>query len=215
MNRTLHDRTVALAGVFQSALLTQQLARRGRADPAAFSASVNSLFMIDAGTTEEVFGGAGGVASGLRFLSERLAAAAEPADMEVARYVISLMQLERSLERRADMQGAVRDGIRAIESRTPPPEGESEEEPVAPAVVEQLAELYSKSLSTLSPRIMVNGEQGNLANARIAAKVRAALFAGIRAAFLWRQLGGRRWQLLFLRRRIAAEAAGILRGRPG
>ncbi|HKM37225.1 MAG TPA: DUF489 family protein, partial [Thiopseudomonas sp.] len=29
-----------------------------------------------------------------------------------------------------------------------------------------------------------------------AAKVRALLFAGIRSARLWRQLGGRRWHLL-------------------
>jgi high frequency lysogenization protein len=61
---------------------------------------------------------------------------------------------------------------------------------------------------------MVNGEHGHLSNPLIAARVRAALFAGIRSAFLWHQLGGSRWQLLFSRKKIANEAAGILEG-PG
>jgi high frequency lysogenization protein len=32
----------------------------------------------------------------------------------------------------------------------------------------------------------------------------------VRAAVLWRQLGGNRWQLLFARRKIANEAAHLL-----
>jgi high frequency lysogenization protein len=59
---------------------------------------------------------------------------------------------------------------------------------------------------------MVNGEHGHLGNPVVAAKVRAALFAGIRSAFLWHQLGGNRWQLLFSRKKIATEAGKILRG---
>ena len=35
-----------------------------------------------------------------------------------------------------------------------------------------------------------------------AAKIRALLLTGIRAARLWRQLGGHRWQLLFSRRKL-------------
>ena len=57
---------------------------------------------------------------------------------------------------------------------------------------------------------MVNGEHGHLSNPAIAAKVRAALFAGIRSALLWHQLGGSRWHLLFSRKKIADEAARIL-----
>ena len=82
-----------------------------------------------------------------------------------------------------------------------------------PEVIEKIAELYTQTVSTIGPRILVNGEQGYLANTLIAAKVRCALFAGIRAAFLWRQLGGRRWQLLFQRRAIANAAGEILRGK--
>ncbi|MEK7758734.1 MAG: DUF489 family protein, partial [Pseudomonadota bacterium] len=49
-----------------------------------------------------------------------------------------------------------------------------------------------------------------LSNPAIADKVRAALLAGIRSAVLWRQLGGRRWQLLFSRGKLARTAAELL-----
>jgi high frequency lysogenization protein len=58
----------------------------------------------------------------------------------------------------------------------------------------------------MEPRIMVHGSQGKLSNPLTVNKVRSALFAGIRAAFLWHQLGGRRWQLMLHRRSIQAIA---------
>lgn len=212
MKNPLHDRTLALAGLFQAARLTQQLAREGRAAPAALTASIESLFMIDATTTEEVFGGASGLALGLKFLRDKLTGNTEPGDMEVARYVVSLLHLERQLEKRPDVQDAVQRGLAAAEAKARSSTETAGDEPVAPEAIERIAELYTQTLSTLGPRILVNGEQGYLANTLIAAKVRCALFAGVRAGFLWRQLGGRRWQLLFQRRGIADAAATILKG---
>ncbi len=212
MNPSLHDRTLALAGLFQAARLTQQLAREGRADAQTLAASVESLFMINATTTEEVFGGANGVAMGLKFLRDKLSGATESGDMEVARYVIALLHLERQLEKRPDAQDAIRRGLEAAEPQARAPSEAENDEPLAPQVIEKIAELYTQTVSPLGSRILVNGEQGYLANTLIAAKVRCALFAGIRAAFLWRQLGGRRWQLLFQRKQIANEAGAMLRG---
>jgi high frequency lysogenization protein len=225
----LHDRTLALAGLFQAARLTQQLAREGRAESEALAASVNSLFMLNAATTAEVFGGAGGVAAGLKFLRDKLTGATGPGDMEVARYVVAILHLERQLEKRPEVQDAIRRGIEAAddsrdgggraasgtaaESQAKSFAAEAGDEPLPPRTIEKLAELYTQTISTLGPRILVDGEQGYLANSLIAAKVRGVLFAGIRAAFLWRQLGGRRWQLLFQRRAIANAAGEILRGK--
>ena len=111
------------------------------------------------------------------------------------------------------MQDAIRRGIEAAQAQMKffQPEGDGG---AHPRLVEKLAELYSQTLSTLTPRIMVNGDHGYLGDPQIAARVRVALFAGIRSAFLWRQLGGNRWQLLFSRKKIASEAARILKN-PG
>lgn len=211
MSTAYTDRIVALAGLFQAARLAQQLAREGRAEAPALAASVQSLLIIDAPTTESVYGGAQGIKPGLELLRNKLAGGnTDASDVEIARYVIAMIHLEGQLRRRPEMQDAVRRGIEAIREQMKFFETAENEETVHPRLVEKLAELYTQSISTLTPRIMVNGEHGHLSNPLIAAKVRAALFAGIRSAFLWHQLGGSRWQLLFSRKKIADEAAKIL-----
>jgi high frequency lysogenization protein len=195
--------------MFQAARLAQQLARTGRAEPAAFYASVQSILMLDAGTTEEIFGGVQGVTLGLEILRDKLVGQGEPADLEIAKYVVALLHLEAQLRKRPDMQQAIRRGIETAESQMKFFDTE-EDAGVHPNLVEKLAEVYSLTLSTLAPRIMVSGEQGHLANPATAAKVRAALLAGIRSAFLWHQVGGSRWQLLFSRKKLAHEARRLL-----
>ena len=203
---------LALAGLFQAARLVQQLSREGRSDTEAFRASAHSILMLDAADTDEVYGGARGLNLGLVFLRDKLSGNADPKDMEIAKYVIAMLQLEAALRRRPEVTEAIRTGVEATDAQMAffDNESDSENEGVHPRLVEKLAELYTQTLSTLTPRIMVNGEQGYLATPLIAAKVRTALFAGIRSAVLWRQLGGSRWQLLIGRAKIAAQARDIL-----
>jgi high frequency lysogenization protein len=211
MSTAYTDRMLALAGLFQAARLAQQLAREGRAEASTLAASVQSLLIIDAPTTESVYGGAQGVRPGLELLRDKLAGGnTDTSDVEIARYVIGMIHLESQLRRRPEMQDAVRRGIEATREQMKFFEAAENGETLHPRLVEKLAELYTQTISTLTPRIMVNGEHGHLSNPSIAAKVRAALFAGIRSAFLWHQLGGSRWQLLFSRKKIAGEAANIL-----
>jgi high frequency lysogenization protein len=119
-----------------------------------------------------------------------------------------MIHLEGQLRRHPEMQDAIRRGIEAIQSQMKFFEAEENGEAVHPRLVEKLAELYSQTISTLTPRIMVNGEHGHLSNPLIAAKVRAALFAGIRSAFLWRQLGGNR--LAFPRDEVVDLTFGVV-----
>jgi high frequency lysogenization protein len=211
MSTAYTDRILALAGLFQAARLAQQLAREGRAEPSTLAASIQSLLIIDAPTTESVYGGTRGVRPGLELLRDKLAGGNTDAnDVEIARYVIGMIHLEGQLRRRPEIQDAIRRGIEATREQMKFFEAAENGETLHPRLVEKLAELYTQTISTLTPRIMVNGEHGHLSNPLIAAKVRAALFAGIRSAFLWHQLGGSRWQLLFSRKKIAGEAANIL-----
>ena len=54
-----------------------------------------------------------------------------------------------------------------------------------------LAELYQSHISPLGPKIILRGEPHLLQRPEIAAKIRTALLAGVRAMVLWRQMGGR------------------------
>ncbi|MDF9756244.1 CII-binding regulator of phage lambda lysogenization HflD [Pseudomonas hunanensis] len=71
--------------------------------------------------------------------------------------------------------------------------------------------MYQDTLSTLRQRIQVHGDMRFLQQASNASKIRALLLAGIRAARLWRQLGGHRWQLVFSRRKLLNELYGMMR----
>ncbi|MBS1246838.1 MAG: lysogenization protein HflD, partial [Proteobacteria bacterium] len=205
-----HDQVLALAGIFQSACLVQQLAREGHTDSAALRVSIQSILALDAPDVETIYGGARGVHLGLELLHTKLTGKTKSADMEMARYVVALVQLENSLRRRPTMLDDIRQGIDTARAQMKFFESDAPADGVHPLLMEKLAQLYSQTISTLTPRIMVSGEHGHLSNPAIAAKVRAALLAGIRSAVLWRQLGGRRWQLLFSRGKIARTAAELL-----
>jgi high frequency lysogenization protein len=58
---------------------------------------------------------------------------------------------------------------------------------------------------------MIKGDQAHLSNVDNAAKIRALLLAGIRAALLWRQAGGDRWKLIFSRSAMQKEAQQLLK----
>ena len=210
MAGSFHDQVLALAGIFQSACLVQQLAREGHTDSAALRASIQSILALDAPDVETIYGGARGVHLGLELLHTKLTGKTKSADMEMARYVVALVQLENSLRRRPTMLDDIRQGIDTARAQMKFFESDAPADGVHPLLMEKLAQLYSQTISTLTPRIMVSGEHDHLSNPAIAAKVRAALLAGIRSAVLWRQLGGRRWQLLFSRGKIARTAAELL-----
>ena len=78
-------------------------------------------------------------------------------------------------------------------------------------IFEQLAKLYQDTISTLSYRIQVQGRLENLRNDNIANRIRTLLLGGIRSAVLWYQLGGRRWRLVFYRKRVQGTAVNIRR----
>ena len=210
MARSLRDQVLALAGVFQSARLVQQLAREGRGDPDAFRTSVRSILALEAANVDAVYGDRTGLRLGLTLLRDKLSGRSAPSDVEMARYVVSILHLEGVLRRHPKMLAAIGSGIATAVEQMKFFETGGGSEDIHPALIDKLAELYSQTLSTLTPRIMVSGEHGHLMNPATAARVRTALLAGIRSAVLWRQLGGRRWQLLFTRGKIARTAAGLL-----
>lgn len=204
------DRVLGLAGVFQSARLVQQFAREGRADPAAFRASVDSILVLDPKEPIDVYGDLSGLALGLEVLRDKLDGRHnQPLDLELARYVISMIHLQGRLVRHKPMLDAVRRGVEAAQAQRSFFTPDENSDGVHANLVSRLAELYAQTLSTLTPRIMVNGEPVYLGTPAIAERIRVALLAGVRAAVLWRQVGGSRWQLVFSRRKLTRQAAAL------
>ena len=74
-----------------------------------------------------------------------------------------------------------------------------------------LASIYSDVISPIGSRIQVAGEPDILKNQLNQHKIRALLLAGIRSAVLWRQVGGKRRNILFSRSKILETAQALLK----
>ncbi|MCQ8103134.1 high frequency lysogenization protein HflD [Methylomonas sp. SURF-2] len=200
---SLSNQTIALAGIAQACSLVRQLASTGNADPDAMTASIGSVLKIDSDSVAEVYGGLNGVKHGLEQLDLQLTSRVV-ANPEQARYAAQLVHLQKQLTRNSEMLKQIRTGIVRAQ-------GQAEHFGVMHEnVLANLADVYHGTISTLQPRIMINGDPQHLGNQTIVNKIRALLLAGIRASLLWRQCGGSRWHLLLSRAKLQAEAKHLL-----
>jgi high frequency lysogenization protein len=204
MKHTLKDRTIALAGLFQATSLVNQLARTGSLPQPEFETLMRSLFVTSPENSEEVYGSRLELGLGLRAVITQLGDDASLRNADRTRYSINLLQLERLLEKNQGVLGKVAEELQSMSLQL-------EHFGLTHAnITARLADIYLTNISTLGPRIMVSGENSYLESPDMANKVRALLLAGIRAAVLWRQCGGSRWQLLFKRRAIIKAAETLL-----
>jgi len=193
---SIKNRTLAFAGIYQSAELVRQVARQGLFNQAEFEVCIKSVLKIDADSVEEVYGGVGGVKMGLRMLCGQ--AGNKTQNTEVLRYILGMIVLERKLIKQPDMLNYISLGLEMVQAQ-------AEVYSVThPEVIAQLAKLYTETLSTFDyrHRIKVNGERRFLDNQNNADKIRALLLAGVRSTVLWRQKGGRWLQFIFRKKMI-------------
>ena len=201
--KTHRDRCIALAGVFQVAELVSRIARRGITDSSAIECSIYSLFQTDAESVDAVYGGLSSLSTGLRVLSS-LFEIEKSRSREISRYVISLFVLENKLSKNNRLLKDIGDGIETTSKRL-------DHFPMLHQnIIAGLAELYTKTVSTLSPRIMVEGDPVHLQNPENVNRIRTLLLAGLRSAMLWRQCGGGRLHLILRHRKYSATAHELL-----
>ena len=206
MAKNYYDITLALAGICQSAHLVQQLAHQGQCQPDALNVSLRSVIDLNPGSTLAVFGN---VEANLRLGLETLMAVLNSSSRqgmgaELTRYTLSMMVLERKLSGNKSALDTLAQRIGQLDRQLAHYELGSE------TITSAMAAIYVDVVSPLGPRIQVTGSPAVLQNPLLQSKVRATLLAGIRAAVLWQQVGGGRFQLMLSRQRLLREAKTIL-----
>ena len=201
---SITNQTIALAGIAQAAALVQQLATTGTADPAAMETSIASLLKIDSDSVIDVYGSLDGIKLGLQQLNIQMTGY-KIVNPEQARYCASLVFLENKLSGRKDLLKNISIGITKAQAQS------EHFGLLHENVLANLGDVYQSTISTLQPRIMVNGDQTYLSRPEVVNKIRACLLAGIRSAILWKQCGGTRWKFLFFRKKIQAQLQILLK----
>lgn len=186
------ERIIALAGLFQAAGMVHELARVKSVDQPGFTALIESLFVMEPENTLAVYSGdPANLQAGLTWLNRLAGRQADKQAGEVARYVLSLLAVERQLAKKPDMQQVIHSRLKHLSYKREHFSNDPDD------IISNLSAIYQDTLSTLKFRIQVTGNMQHLSQKIISDKVRALLFAGVRSAMLWRQLGGSKWQLVF------------------
>jgi len=199
------DITIAFAGVLQASELVRQLASSGTCSQQAAAASLASIFNRDPSSTEDVYGGVGGVRMGLRVLVELFSSGSDRDTMQSLHYSLGLIKLANQVTRDRERQHQLGRDIELIEAAR-----EQSDNVLDATVIAQLGDAYEQHISTLDFRLSISGKPEYLQQRGKVANIRALLLAGIRSAFLWRQLGGRPWRLVFQRRKMLYHAQSLL-----
>lgn len=205
MTYTITDRTLVLAGIFQATKLVQQVANTGSIDEDDETTCLKSIFKTDVDSAVDAFGDSAHLRTGLQTLIDQLGGqSTESRDLYITKYVAGVMVLEKRLKADPEMLNKIAEGIERASNQV------EHFSLLHENVIASLANTYSQTISQMKPRIMVQGEHVFLSNPNHANRIRALLLGAIRAAVLWRQCGGTRWQLLFQRRAIVDEAKRLL-----
>ncbi|PCJ48514.1 MAG: lysogenization regulator HflD [Gammaproteobacteria bacterium] len=206
-DKSFYDITLALAGVFQSAQQVIHLATGGSLDDRIIEPLIASLLKLDSDNCEQIYGDRSNLRPGLRLIDTQLRNGASGKSVNLGRYVASLLNIERHLSRSPEMQSIIATRLVQVKRQT------EDSSLVDEVIIHNIAELYKETISTLPIRIKVVGDQKVLKLPDVQDKVRCLLFCGLRSAVLWRQMGGKRRQLLLNRKQLIGSAEAMLLGR--
>lgn len=199
MERTIeYQRVLALAGVFQAADLAHNIASQGKVEQAFFTASIASLLKTTSDDLIDIYGSELNLKPGIDNLAQFLKVdSALPNGVYIAKYASQLLKLGGLLNKDRSMAARITQAIRKFGTKRQ----------ISSSLIEAMAGIYYDNFSQLSSfqRIRIMGKREYLSNAKNVSRIRALLLAGVRAAILWRGLGGNQWTLLFNRKTLANE----------
>lgn len=190
------NRTIALAGIFQAATLVDILSTQGPAPEESFIESINSIFQPSQSVTE-IYCGSQQTRLGLDTLQQVLLYPKEYSSTQLLRYSKAMMRIERVITRQQKMHQLIKSRLdhyrrylALFDSVT------------SHSVISKLASLYIDTAGTSKYRVIVRGVPSLLTPLAQREKICATLLAGIRAAHLWRSLGGHEWELSFRKKHL-------------
>lgn len=204
----IEQQVTTLAAITQVATLVDKLARTGEVPSSEYELLLQAVFVQSPQRFEDVYNhDKNELSIGLKNLAIILGQGNTRISPDIARYTLSLLHLENKLRKQPKMLNDLGEGIQRA-SRQVEHFGMMHENTIG-----NIADLYKETLSQLSFRIQVTGNPVHLQNPKVANKVRTLLLAGIRAAILWHQCGGRRWHLLIKRKNYVKTIAKLQQDR--
>ena len=196
--------TLALAALCQAIRLVQQISRGEDVQHQELEISLQSVSVQNAAEPIEIFGGKlANLETGYHVLQAQLGDNPKK-DLELTRYAMAVLTLERKLAKNNDSLAAVGKRIERLQQQL------QHFQLLDETVLASMADIYIEHISPLGQRIQIAGQPAALKQPIVQHKIRALLLAAIRAAVLWRQAGGRKYHFILQRKQLLQEAKNVL-----
>ena len=197
----LKNETISLGAIYQACNEIKKIAWQGEINNNIIEPLINSVYQTTSEEIEDVFISIKRLNSGLDFLRRQLVGDAFSRDGEVSRYFEAIGILVKNMNKKDDVLNKLR--MELTKQSMPISEDNLDQHALF------LSELYLSTISTVEPRIIVNGDNKYLTDKKNAAMIRSLLLCAIRSFILWQQSGGSKFRIFIFKKKIAELAVKL------
>ena len=197
----LKNETISLGAIYQACNEIKKIAWQGEINNKIIEPLINSVYQTTSEEIEDVFISIKRLNSGLDFLRRQLVGDAFSKDGEVSRYFEAIGILVKNMNKKDDVLNKLRTEL--TKQSMPINEDNLDQHALF------LSELYLSTISTVEPRIIVNGDNKYLTDKKNAAMIRSLLLCAIRSYILWQQSGGSKFRIFIFKKKIAELAVKL------
>ena len=197
----LKNETISLGAIYQACNEIKKIAWQGEINNNIIEPLINSVYQTTSEEIEDVFISIKRLNSGLDFLRRQLVGDAFSKDGEVSRYFEAIGVLVKNMNKKDDVLNKLR--MELTKQSMPITEDNLDQHALF------LSELYLSTISTVEPRIIVNGDNKYLTDKKNAAMIRSLLLCAIRSYILWQQSGGSKFRIFLFKKKIAELAVKL------
>lgn len=199
------SRVTALAAAAQCLVAIKQIAREGSLrDSTQVQRLLANVLDLNPNSLEQLYPDVTELQWGLETLLLQIGPT-QHKDIEITRYLVALMALERRLQKRPKSLASLAERLQQLQRQRDDFKFAQE------TIIAGMAGVYSDLISPLSKPIKITGKPDHLKQPGVQNQIRALLLAALRNIVLWRQQGGQRRQFIFARQRMVRTAQQLLR----
>ena len=199
--RELKNETISLGAIYQACSEIKKIAWQGEINNNIIEPLINSVYQTTSEEIEDIFINIKRLNSGLDFLRRQLVGDAFSRDGEVSRYFEAIGILVKNMNKKDMVLNKLRTEL--TKQSLPINEDNLDQHALF------LSELYLSTISTVEPRIIVNGDNKYLTDKKNAAMIRSLLLCAIRSYILWQQSGGSKFRIFIFKKKIAELAVKL------
>ena len=197
----LKNETISLGAIYQACNEIKKIAWQGEININIIEPLINSVYQITSENIDDIYISTKRLNTGLDFLRRQLVGDAFSRDAEVTRYFEAIGILIKNMNKKEEIFDKLRKQL--TEQTMPVQEDNLGDHALF------LSNLYLSTISTVEPRIIVNGDNKYLTDKKNAAMIRSLLLCAIRSYILWQQSGGSKFRIFIFKKKIAQLAVTL------